>query len=130
CIFCSVVCLRFVCTVAACSVTSTLSLHDALPIFVILIGAEVDAGFERARELEAGKPAEGGLTLDLRESKAAEKAEAKYEDLVDEGPDLRLRTLHRDAAAYTGPESRLTPQHGVEVVGPDAEDDTGRATSS
>ncbi|HJB09880.1 MAG TPA: YihY/virulence factor BrkB family protein [Candidatus Brachybacterium merdavium] len=97
---------------------------------VILIGAEVDAEFERARELEAGKPAEDGLTLDLRESKAAEKAEAKYEDLVDEGRDIRLRNLHRDAEAYTGPESRLTPQHGVEVVGPDAEDDTGRATSS
>src|SRR5690625_6122145 len=76
---------------------------------VILIGAEVDAEFERARELEAGKPAEDGLTLDLRESKAAEKAEAKYEDLVDEGRDIRLRNLHRDAEAYTGPESRLTP---------------------
>ena len=88
---------------------------------VILIGAEVDAEFERARELEAGRPAEDGLTLDLRERKAAEKAEAKYEGLVDEGRDIRLRNLHRDAEAYTGPGSRLTPQNGIDAVGPEDE---------
>src|SRR5690606_27120234 len=33
---------------------------------VILLGAEVDAEYERARELEAGKPAEDSLDLPLR----------------------------------------------------------------
>lgn len=97
---------------------------------VILIGAEVDAEFERARELEAGKPAEDGLTLDLRESKGAEKADAKYEGLVDEGRDIRLRNLHRDAEAYTGPDSRLTPRNGIAVVDSDTADseDSGKGS--
>lgn len=97
---------------------------------VILIGAEVDAEFERARELEAGKPAEDGLTLDLRGSKGAEKAEAKYEDLIDEGRDIRLRNLHRDAEAYTGPDSRLTPRNGIAVVDSDTADseDSGKGS--
>lgn len=97
---------------------------------VVLIGAEVDAEFERARELEAGRPAEDGLTLGLRESKGAEKAEAKYEGLVDEGRDIRLRNLHRDAEAYLGAESRLTPQGGIDVVDTHAEGGTSAAKDS
>lgn len=77
---------------------------------VVLIGAEVDAEFERARELEAGRPAEDGLALPLRGEKGAEKAEAKHEKLVDEGRDIRLRNLHRDADSYTSEEYRLTPR--------------------
>ncbi|MFC7376287.1 YihY/virulence factor BrkB family protein [Brachybacterium sp. GCM10030267] len=88
---------------------------------VVLIGAEVDAEFERARELEAGKPAEESLDLPLREDKGAQKAEAKHEDLIDQGRDIRLRNLHRDADAYTGEDARLTPRHGVPTVTPDHE---------
>lgn len=92
---------------------------------VILIGAEVDAEFERARELEAGKPAEGDLDLPLRETKAAEKAEAKREALVDEGRDIRLRNLHRDSDTYTSEMYRLTPkQVGGDPTEPDGEDGT------
>lgn len=88
---------------------------------VIILGAEVDAEFERAKELEAGKPAEDDLALPMRGSKGAEKAEAKHEDIVDAGRDIRLRNLHRDAEAYTGPGSRLTPQNGIDAVGPEDE---------
>ncbi|GAA1489899.1 YihY/virulence factor BrkB family protein [Brachybacterium sacelli] len=84
---------------------------------VIILGAEVDAEFERARELESGKPAEDSHDLPMRESKGAEKAEAKHESIVDEGRDIRLRNLHRDAEAYTGEDARLTPRRGVPTVG-------------
>src|SRR5699024_6997720 len=90
---------------------------------VILIGAEVDAEFERAKELESGKPAEEQLVRPLRETKAAEKADAKREKLVNEGRDIRLRHLHRDADAYTGPDARLTPRNGVAAVDPGRADD-------
>jgi len=76
---------------------------------VILLGAEVDAEYERARELEAGKPAEDSLDLPLRSDTGAEKAEEKYRKVVDEGRDIRLRNLHRDADSYTGPGARLEP---------------------
>src|SRR5690606_41566310 len=48
---------------------------------VIILGAEVDAEYERARELEAGKPAEDSLALPMRESSGAEKAEEKREEI-------------------------------------------------
>ena len=97
---------------------------------VIILGAEVDAEFERARELESGKPAEDTLALPMRESKGAEKAESKREDLIDQGRDIRLKNLHRDAEAYTGEDARLTPRHGVPTVASavgadDAEDAVG-----
>jgi membrane protein len=88
---------------------------------VIIMGAEVDAEYERARELAAGKPAEDSLALPMRESAGAEKAEEKHEKIVDEGRDIRLRNLHHDADAYTGESSRLTPRHGVPAVDPDAD---------
>ena len=88
---------------------------------VIILGAEVDAEYERARELEAGKPAEDSLALPMRESSGAEKAEEKREAIVDEGRDIRLRNLHHDSDAYTGEDARLTPRHGVPVVDGEAE---------
>ncbi|MGO1480067.1 MAG: YihY/virulence factor BrkB family protein [Brachybacterium sp.] len=86
---------------------------------VIIMGAEVDAEYERAHELEAGKPAEDSLALPMRDSAGAEKAEAKREQIIDEGRDIRLRNLHHDAEAYTGEDARLTPRQGVPVVDPD-----------
>ncbi|PMC76557.1 YihY/virulence factor BrkB family protein [Brachybacterium sp. UMB0905] len=77
---------------------------------VIVIGTEVDAEFERAQELESGRPAEKSLTLPLREDAAAIKADEKHEQIVDEGRDIRLRNLHHDREAYTGEDSRLSPQ--------------------
>lgn len=77
---------------------------------VIIMGAEVDAEYERARELAAGKPAEDSLELPMRGETAAEKAEAKHAKLVDEGRDIRLQNLHHDSEAYTGDDARLTPR--------------------
>ncbi|MCL6423920.1 YihY/virulence factor BrkB family protein [Brachybacterium sp. JHP9] len=74
---------------------------------VIIMGAEVDAEYERAKELEAGRPAEDSLTIPLREEKGAEKKEAKYEKIVDEARDIRLSNLTRDQASYTGTGARL-----------------------
>ncbi|MDN5898913.1 MAG: YihY/virulence factor BrkB family protein [Brachybacterium sp.] len=88
---------------------------------VIIMGAEVDAEYERARELAAGKPAEDSLALPLRDSSGAEKAEAKREKIVDEGRDIRLRNLHHDSEAYTGEDARLTPRYGVPTVDPDSD---------
>ena len=89
---------------------------------VIIMGAEVDAEYERARELVAGKPAEDSLALPMRDTAGAEKAEAKQEKIVDEGHDIRLKNLHHDAEAYTGEDARLTPRHGVPAVAADDED--------
>lgn len=94
---------------------------------VIIMGAEVDAEYERARELASGKPAEESLALPMRDSSGAEKADAKYEKIVDEGRDIRLQNLHHDAEAYTGEDARLTPRHGVPTVDPDADSSGARS---
>ncbi|PWH05177.1 hypothetical protein DEO23_13940 [Brachybacterium endophyticum] len=75
---------------------------------VIILGAEVDAEYERAKELQAGLPAENGFEVPLRGEKGAEKKEQKYEKLVDQGRDLRLQNLHRDQGSYTGENARIT----------------------
>lgn len=90
---------------------------------VIILGAEVDAEFERAKELQAGKPAEDSLDLPLRGAKGAQKKEEKYEKVVDAGRDIRLENLHRDGDAYTG--SRLTGSIGR--TDPKADDDSDDA---
>lgn len=84
---------------------------------VIVMGAEVDAEFERVKELAAGRPAESSLNLPLRGEKGAAKKEQKYEKVVDDGRDLRLENLHRDSAAYTGDDGRLTGSVGRETDG-------------
>lgn len=81
---------------------------------VIIMGAEVDAEFERAMELESGKPAEGSLTLPLRDAEGAKKKEEKYQSLVDDGRDIRLQNLHRDSDSYVSEDARLTPRAGTE----------------
>lgn len=96
---------------------------------VIIMGAEVDAEYERARELAAGKPAEDSLALPMRETAGAEKAEAKQEKIIDEGRDIRLQNLHRDSEAYTGEDARLTPRHGVPTIDPDTDADRSGAPS-
>ncbi|WP_347042161.1 YihY/virulence factor BrkB family protein [Brachybacterium nesterenkovii] len=75
---------------------------------VLILGAEVDAEFERAKELAAGRPAEASLNLPLRGADGAEKKEKKYEDVVDEGRDIRLENLHRDRDDYVSDDGRLT----------------------
>ena len=81
---------------------------------VIIMGAEVDAEFERAMELEAGKPAEDSLTLPLRDDEAAKKQQEKYQGLEDDGRDSRLQNLHRDSESYVSEDARLTPKAGTQ----------------
>lgn len=82
---------------------------------VIIMGAQVDAEYQRAVELESGKPAEDSLTAPMRDDSGVAKAEAKYAKVVDEGRDIRLRHLHRDRDSYVAEENRLTPKNGQDA---------------
>lgn len=97
---------------------------------VVVLGAEVDAEFERAKELAAGRPAESSLALPLRGEEGAEKKEAKYEKVVAEGRDIRLENLHGDSSSYTE-NSRLTGAVGRDGGGShpiqDSHEDQARA---
>ncbi|MGP9538973.1 YihY/virulence factor BrkB family protein [Brachybacterium sp. AOP43-C2-M15] len=97
---------------------------------VIIMGALVDAEYERARELVAGKPAEETLALPMRDDAGAEKADSKREKIVDEGRDIRLQNLHHDSEAYLGEDARLTPRHGVPAVGTDQDTTTTEGGSA
>lgn len=57
----------------------------------LLLGAEVDAELERARELQAGIEAERTLQLPPRDSRASQKREAKLRARIAEGRALRER---------------------------------------
>ena len=59
-----------------------------------LFGAEVDAEIERARELQAGLPAEEVIQLPPRDTTASDKAEDKLQQTLDDAADVR-----RDAQA-------------------------------
>ena len=54
-----------------------------------LFGAEVDAEVERARELQAGLPAEEVIQLPPRDTSASDKAEEKRQQTIDAAADLR-----------------------------------------
>ena len=55
----------------------------------LLLGAEVDAEMERARQLQAGIEAEESLQLPPRDTRQSDKAEAKLEERVEEARRLR-----------------------------------------
>lgn len=57
---------------------------------VLLLGAEVDAELERARQLQSGIRAEETLQLPPRDTTASEKAADKRDDAVEQGRRLRL----------------------------------------
>jgi membrane protein len=63
----------------------------------LLLGAEVDAELERARELQAGIPAERTLQLPPRDASGSDKARQAREKRVAEG-----RRLRREASAAAG----------------------------
>jgi membrane protein len=66
----------------------------------LLFGAEVDAEFERARELQAGIEAERSLQLPPRDTRGSHKAETKPEERVAQGRRIRL-----DAEPTPGPDA-------------------------
>ena len=55
----------------------------------LLLGAEVDAELERARQLQAGIPAEETLQLPPKDTRRSEKEAAKLEEQIEEGRELR-----------------------------------------
>jgi len=58
----------------------------------LLFGAELDAELERARELQAGMPAEESIQLPARDTRKIDKAEEKERE--DEERGRRLRVSH------------------------------------
>lgn len=64
---------------------------------VMLLGAEVDAEVERARQLQAGIPAEEQVQLPPRDVSKVEKLRERRDDLVTEGRNLRLALHDPDA---------------------------------
>lgn len=97
---------------------------------VIILGAEVDAEYERAKELQAGLPAENGFEVPMRGEKGAEKKEAKYEKVVDAGRDLRLQNLHRDQDSYTGENARIVPRNPTGAIPAQSADDAEDPTAA
>jgi membrane protein len=68
----------------------------------LLVGAEIDAERERARELQAGIQAEQSLQLPPRDTSGADKAEAKRAERIAEGRRLRLEAAAGIADAENG----------------------------
>ena len=64
----------------------------------LLLGAEIDAELERARELAAGIRAERRLQLPMRDSSGADKADEKHAERVAEGRRLRLEAAATSAS--------------------------------
>ena len=64
----------------------------------LLLGAEIDAELERARELAGGIRAERRLQLAMRDSSGADKADEKHAERVAEGRRLRLEATANSAS--------------------------------
>ena len=80
----------------------------------LLLGAEIDAELERARELEAGIRAERRLQLPMRDSSGADKAEEKHAERVAEGRRLRLEAADGPGSddVNGGSAGRRSGRHG------------------
>ncbi len=75
----------------------------------LLFGAEVDAEMERARQLQAGLPAEETLQLPPRDTRRSEKEAAKLEALIEQGRELRERAAVTNGQSPDGPHEELPP---------------------
>jgi len=81
----------------------------------LLVGAEIDAELERARELQAGMRAEHQIQLPLRDSSGTDKAREKHAERVAEARRLRLHAaagMVADAGSGYG-SRRGDNQHGA-----------------
>lgn len=65
---------------------------------VLLLGAQIDAEIERARELQAGIRAEENIQLPVRDDTQAIKVQEKQEKIVEEGRQIRLENAGVDFA--------------------------------
>lgn len=73
------------------AIGAVMALLFALWVFniMLLLGLEVDAEVERARELQGGIAAEGNIQLPPRDTKKVEKMKGTQEELEDEGREMR-----------------------------------------
>ena len=65
----------------------------------LLLGAELDAEIERARELQAGIPAESTVQLPARDTRASAKLAARHDQDIASGHELRRRHSANDPSA-------------------------------
>lgn len=74
---------------------------------MLLLGAQIDAELERARQLQSGVPAEEELEIAPRDARAIIKKSGKQEQLVIEGRAIRRQAqAQAQAASGTSPEAR------------------------
>ncbi len=83
----------------------------------LLFGAEVDSELERARELQAGMPAEQSLQLPPRDTSGIEKTEKKQAAAEQEAREVRLNSGSSPLAA-----SRRNEKAKQKGEGPDGKD--------
>ncbi|MGD7002289.1 YihY/virulence factor BrkB family protein [Corynebacterium halotolerans] len=107
------------------AVGSVMALLVALWIFniVLLLGVKIDAEVERARELQAGVPAEQYIQLPPRSIKRVVRMKLGQEELTAEGQELRLR--HTTPPTGHAPE---TADDGSGAADGAAARDTGNRT--
>ncbi|MFP3714479.1 YihY/virulence factor BrkB family protein [Puerhibacterium sp. TATVAM-FAB25] len=79
----------------------------------LLFGAELDAEIERGRELQGGIPAEETVQLPPRDTKASEKREAKRQEDIERGRELREAAV-RDGADPDGDGRDGEGRHGAD----------------
>ncbi|MCR8669981.1 YihY/virulence factor BrkB family protein [Agrococcus sp. HG114] len=109
------------------TIGTVMALLFALWIFniVLLLGAEVDAEVERARELQAGIEAESAIQLPPRSTKKVEKKAAARDKLEAEGRELREELGDDPAVAggrdgsARGDDGRDRTDRGVREAGRD-----------
>lgn len=113
------------------AIGSVMALLFALWIFniVLLLGAEVDAEIERARQLQAGIEAESAIQLPPRGTKKVEKKAEARDRLEREGRELREEHGNADAVQGGGAEHRADAEHDADAergAGANPDDDRGR----
>ncbi|MET4134952.1 YihY/virulence factor BrkB family protein [Pseudarthrobacter sp. PvP090] len=67
----------------------------------LLFGAEFDAEMERGRQLQAGIEAEETIQLPPRDTKQSDKLQAREEEDIQRGRELRVRSSNADSDAAT-----------------------------
>jgi len=78
----------------------------------LLLGAEIDSELERARQLQAGIPAEEELQLPARDTRNIEKKAEKEQEDIERGRDIRERAEQEgttdDEASHSGASNGAT----------------------
>lgn len=79
----------------------------------LLFGAEFDAEMERGRQLQAGIEAEETIQLPPRDTKQSDKLQAREEDDIKRGRELRERSSGSGTEPATGPDTYADADAGA-----------------